>query len=379
MRRGPVIVRATVSALLLTGALVGLTSPQSAVRLADGPVSTPNVVWHGAVTVTGGHLTLLITSHAPRPRLCQVLSLSPTIPTPELPQTVMCRRGVTRMAVVVGPSMSGPLRLVVREAGGPPTSVTIPIRIWAAAAPTTAAAVSAHPTTNWAGYVLAPSTGGPVMRVSGQWVVPTVSCSSSSEMDMTQWVGLDGALNNQIEQVGTGVTCNSGTPSWGAWFEMYGDPAVNGGFAQYLDPTTYPVASGDVISASIYAPNANPLNPDNANQWYLVIRDRTAGWWAWTGVPPTASSSPSSAEWVVERPTECGQSCSQTPLPDFGAAAFTHLAATNAAGAEDLRQLVPYTIVCTNSAGDQAILAEPGALTQDTDGPAFSVQWLAPD
>ena len=144
MRRGRTTELAILVALVAMGVGVGLSAPRSTLRQANGQALAPHVVWRGAVTSAGGRVTLLITSHSSRPHLCRVLSLSPAIPTPDIPRTTPCRRGATRVTVDVGASTGHPLRLVVREAGWSPILLTIPIRVSPPSVPKSAPTASPH-------------------------------------------------------------------------------------------------------------------------------------------------------------------------------------------------------------------------------------------
>lgn len=51
------------------------------------------------------------------------------------------------------------------------------------------------------------------------------------------WVGLDGSSSTSVEQLGRDSDCDSGTPSYYAWYEMYPNPSVT-------LPSQYPVSPG---------------------------------------------------------------------------------------------------------------------------------------
>jgi hypothetical protein len=95
-----------------------------------------------------------------------------------------------------------------------------------ATAPTGPARVSG----NWAGYV-AGSLTSCLTRVTGQWVMPAVTCPKSDEgtLEVDFWVGLDGDahIDPTVEQTGIEVQCRwdaSGrnyVPHYRAWYEMY--------------------------------------------------------------------------------------------------------------------------------------------------------------
>ena len=95
---------------------------------------------------------------------------------------------------------------------------------------------------NWAGYA---DTNDTFNSVASSWTEPTVNCANSnsgldgilglSTLDgllggpgaaSAFWVGLDGYTSTSVEQLGTDSDCDSGTPSYYAWYEMYPNPSV---------------------------------------------------------------------------------------------------------------------------------------------------------
>src|SRR5579862_5253291 len=74
---------------------------------------------------------------------------------------------------------------------------------------------------NWAGYVVQSQSGQSFTSVSGSWIQPTVSASSSTASSAF-WVGLGGAgqQSQALEQVGTGTDTANGQVSYYAWYEL---------------------------------------------------------------------------------------------------------------------------------------------------------------
>lgn len=170
---------------------------------------------------------------------------------------------------------------------------------------------------NWSGYV---DYGSTFSAVSGQWTVPTVTCGTSSDAQSAQWVGIDGEGSSTVEQAGTSTGCSNGTPTYGAWYEMYGDAAVNGGYAVDLATSRYPVAPGDVVRASVSL---------SGSTWSLVVTDETAGWSSSTSIAdPSPAPEQTSAEWIVESPDVCTSSCSQSSLASTTSVTFANASAT---------------------------------------------------
>ena len=131
-----------------------------------------------------------------------------------------------------------------------------------------ASLVVAAGSTNWSGYAaLDPS----FRSVTASWRVPAVTCPGTATTYSSQWIGIDGAENgdNTVEQDGTESDCLGGVPTYDAWYEMYGDPAVNNGDEVELSPSIDHVSPGDAMTASVSL---------TGSTWTLAISDTTAGW-----------------------------------------------------------------------------------------------------
>jgi hypothetical protein len=171
-----------------------------------------------------------------------------------------------------------------------------------AAAPVASADTASS--TNWAGYAV---HGASFRRVLGSWRQPSVSCHRGSEGFSAYWVGLGGfSVGAQaLEQIGTEADCLSdGTESLSAWYEMV--PAAS---------VTIPmiVAPGDLIDAEVTV---------RGHAATLTLIDRTRH----RAFSRTVRSGPvdvSSAEWIVEAPSDCSIACTTLPLADFGSAVFS--------------------------------------------------------
>lgn len=211
---------------------------------------------------------------------------------------------------------------------------------------------------NWSGYA---DMGSGFSAVNGNWTVPTVSCTSSTSYS-AHWIGIDGASSSTVEQDGTEADCIGGVASYDAWFEMYGDTAVNSGNEVELSTTTYPVFPGDAMTASVSVVS---------NVWTLAISDNgsTAHPHTWSfNQNETFAAAQSSAEWVVERPELCSIfHCSLATLANFGSVTFTNATATDNA--------TTGSISATSYAGIEMVngstpIAVPGSL--DPTGTSFT-------
>jgi hypothetical protein len=182
-----------------------------------------------------------------------------------------------------------------------------------------AAAGAASVSANWAGYVARPAAHGGLRftSVSGAWRQPGATCDSGKETDSAVWVGLGGysEASRGLEQVGTDADCTrSGAAVYSSWFELLPAEPVN------LKLAAHP---GDEMVASV------TIERHDAT---LRIRDLTTGG-HFSVTKHTGNIDASSAEWIVEAPSECVNSatCSVLPLTDFGQVLFS--SATAIAGA----------------------------------------------
>jgi hypothetical protein len=169
---------------------------------------------------------------------------------------------------------------------------------------------------NWAGY--ATSRPGTTFRhVSGTWVAPAARCRSGGRRYSAVWLGLGGLHTSAkaLEQVGTEADCAGGKGYYSAWYEIVPAAPVKLGLT---------VRPGDVMSASVAV---------SGHSVKLFIADRTRGT-SFIKQLDVAHVDLSSAEWIVEAPSACGQNgnCRALPLANFGTASFAAVKATNATG-----------------------------------------------
>ncbi len=223
---------------------------------------------------------------------------------------------------------------------------------------TTSAAtlIVAAETANWSGYV---ATGNAFSNVSASWMVPSMTCAGETTSYSTQWIGIDGYTSDTVEQDGTEADCWSGTPHYGAWYEMFGDDAVQGGGEVPLPSSSYPVSPGDAMTASVSS---------SGSIWTLAIADQTEDWN--NSIPiPSWSPAPeeSSAEWIVERPNVGSLSA----LPDFGGVSFTSASAADSTTSGPISAFSFQPLEMLGS----TLLAVPGTL--DPTGGDFTDTWQA--
>ena len=196
--------------------------------------------------------------------------------------------------------------------------------------------------TNWAGFIAGGST---FTGVESDWNVPSVVPSQSAEYS-AQWIGIDGVLDSDLIQTGTGESTSGGTTSYDAWYELL--PANEVVIAGPVEP-------GDIMAAQI--------EEVSANSWTILIEDQTQDWYYTNTF--SYSITAQTAEWIQEAPQVDG---SQATLADFGSTTFSSpalLAAdTSAVGVTDVDM--------TNGSG--TIIAYPTPLTAS----GFSVLYGTP-
>ncbi|MBR7835424.1 hypothetical protein KDL01_19270 [Actinospica durhamensis] len=148
---------------------------------------------------------------------------------------------------------------------------------------------------NWGGYA---ATGSGFTSVAATWTEPAATCASTNDL-YAPWVGLDGYGTSTVEQTGVATDCSSGSPVDEPWYEMYPANPV------YLSLSSYPVKTGDVISASVtYA----------SSKFTLKLSDTTRGW-TYSVSKSLSSAKRESAEVIIESPTGS--------YPNFGTLNFS--------------------------------------------------------
>jgi hypothetical protein len=160
---------------------------------------------------------------------------------------------------------------------------------------------------NWAGYAVH-RAGIRFTKVLATWTQPSAQCATGHRTYSALWVGLGGynASSDALEQIGTEVDCTaSGRVSSSAWYELVPAPSR---------PISMKVHPGDAILATVTV---------NGNRVVLALQDRTTHRsFRRTFRPPSVDVS--SAEWILEAPSEClsDNNCRTLPLANFGSASF---------------------------------------------------------
>ncbi|MGH2884362.1 MAG: G1 family glutamic endopeptidase [Solirubrobacteraceae bacterium] len=170
---------------------------------------------------------------------------------------------------------------------------------------------------NWAGYAVH-RPGVSFRQVSGTWTEPTTSCIPGQPSYSAMWVGIGGfkPTSDALEQIGSEVDCNpAGATASSAWYELVPAPSKTISLA---------VRPGDVMHATVTVVGQHVT---------LVLRNQTTHK-SFRKSLYAPSVDVSSAEWIVEAPSECisQSACQALPLANFGSVAFDSAVATTAKG-----------------------------------------------
>jgi hypothetical protein len=161
---------------------------------------------------------------------------------------------------------------------------------------------------NWAGYAVH-RAGVRFSKVVAAWTQPKVNCSNGNQTYSALWVGLGGynESSNALEQIGSEVDCRaSGRVSSSAWYELVPAPS---------QPIRMAVHPGDQLVASVRVAG---------HQVWMSLKDLTTRR-SFSKKLHAADIDVSSAEWIVEAPSECidTNTCQTLPLANFGSATFS--------------------------------------------------------
>jgi hypothetical protein len=226
-----------------------------------------------------------------------------------------------------------------------PTPVTVSIR----EQPAATALMSSQ---NWAGYV-AHRSGAQFTSIRGAWTQPAVSCPAGGTYS-SFWVGLDGYVSKDVEQIGTDADClQADVPVYYAWYELY--PAERVRIAMVVHP-------GDHLEATVEAV---------AGGTSLSLRNLTSER-TFSTLQPGAAGRLTSAEWIAEAPSACSAgTCWVLPLANFGSVAFSLCSAIAAGSSGTISAPTWSTDALTMVDSSGAVIAHPSSVTSD--GASFSV------
>jgi Peptidase A4 family len=179
------------------------------------------------------------------------------------------------------------------------------------------AAASTTTSANWSGYAVH-GHGVSFRRIAGRWTVPKAVCTPGSASYSAAWVGIGGynLTSPALEQTGTETDCSrQGHASSFAWYELVPAPSHS---------MKLRIRAGDRIAAGVRVAG---------HRVTLTLHDLTSHR-AVTKTISLKTVDVSSAEWIVEAPSECqtASSCQPLPLADFGSVGFTRARVQNARG-----------------------------------------------
>jgi peptidase A4-like protein len=226
--------------------------------------------------------------------------------------------------------------------------------------------------TNWAGYAVH-RAGVTFHQVSARWIQPDASCVAGNPSYSSAWVGLGGysPTSTALEQIGTELDCNAaGKVVSSAWYELVPAPS-----------RTIPLAvrPGDVMHATVTV----------AGHRVVVELENLTSHHGFRRTLHTPAIDVSSAEWILEAPSECisQYSCQALPLANFGSITFDSASVVTATGTAGtiahggwLRTKIRLTpgaqrLIVSRNSTDTAGAAAPSALRSD--GSAFDVTFAA--
>ncbi len=234
-----------------------------------------------------------------------------------------------------------------------------------------AALANAAKSANWAGYAVHRS-GVKFKTVSGTWKLSAAACTAGSRAFSSTWVGLGGFSGrvNALEQIGSESDCNArGRAVASVWYELV--PAPSHTIRMRVKP-------GDTISAAVTVVGKTAT---------VSLHDLTRHK-SFTRTATLATDDVSSADWIVEAPSECrGPSfCRVLPLADFGSATFTAAHAVTASdrgGSIASRKWRATRITLAGSAHhfvdnrDSAVSAQASVSPLAADGSSFTVTYAS--
>jgi len=231
-----------------------------------------------------------------------------------------------------------------------------------------AALAQATESTNWAGYAVH-RDGVSFHRVSAGWIQPNATCTAGQPSYSSAWVGLGGysPTSDALEQIGTELDCNAaGKVVSSAWYELVPAPSKTISLA---------VQPGDAMHASVTVTGSK----------VVVELDNLTSHRSFRKTLHTSAIDVSSAEWILEAPSECisQYSCQALPLANFGSVIFDSAnvvtsdgAAGTIAGGGWGRTRIKLTpgaqrLIVSRTSSDTAGTAAPSALRAR--GSAFEV------
>ncbi len=151
--------------------------------------------------------------------------------------------------------------------------------------------------TNWSGYAVT-SSNNAISHATSTFVVPKLNPPPSGYA--STWVGIGGFNRGDHTLIQAGISEQSATPHYFAWWETLPNSAV--------PINNKSVSPGDKVTVTVAQ--------TSSKKWKISLTD--AGHWSFNKTV-SYNSSRSSAEWILEAPTVGG---TQTKLPGLSTTKF---------------------------------------------------------
>jgi len=209
----------------------------------------------------------------------------------------------------------------------------------------------------WSGYQ---KFGGPFWGVKGQWQVPQIVTQYSPYGASSTWIGLSGAGEFQLIQIGTSQYYNApvlgigGGVSYYPWWQL-----VPENLEQRIDRSVNP---GDWMFATI-TPVPVPLPP---NEWRMTLTNITQGWTFSVDQPYGGPFN--SAEWIEEDDSRCIPllGCPVQTLDNYGQVTFDYNTGV-ATSVDNLNQ--PIWVPAALTANEQLTINQSNSIFYSIPGP----------
>jgi hypothetical protein len=189
------------------------------------------------------------------------------------------------------------------------------------------------------GYVVTPRS---VSKVSAQWVIPHVSCSTPYAA-VSFAVGLIDSTNGRFTRLGVDVDCVAGRAHYGAYIRLPG---------AHRATLHAPVAPGDAVSATMWVTDGRLGASMTGSSWVAIIRTDAR-------LKPTRAA--------VLATMVRGSSERMRPLADFRTLTFTH-SRVDGGPIEGRAE----RLTMRNDDGERRVLVSP----LDRSRGRFSLTWL---
>jgi hypothetical protein len=206
---------------------------------------------------------------------------------------------------------------------------------------------------NWSGYEQVDTNTQVFTAVKGTWTVPTVTTGPGVQSSC-DWVGIDGASNKTLIQVGTDSDNVGGTAVYTAWTEIL--PAKQ-------DPLSLVINPGDKMEGLV--------EQTGARTWAMTLKDLTTG--KSNTIPTTYITPQQDVEAIHERTTVPGttsalaKTTNVTQFPDYYSTAPPGTKPVWTALGKAAPGAVLDQVFMTNNSGTK-IIASPSTLNSAKNG-----------